>query len=742
MPGISIRNFANASGGVFYNGAVPYDSTGAILVNSGLAISAEGYGALPSATGAANYTAIQAALNAANAAGGGVVTLMTAGTYSMAGKLVIYSNTDFVCSDGVVIQSTAGTNLSMITNSALAAATSNITLTWSSGTALQINWTAHGRSVGDYVSVAGATPVAFNGVFRVKTVTDANTIQVDMYRDPTFIGHISATNGSAAISFQTAPSFSLAGYSLVSSDAATVYTISAHTKQTTSATLSGNYSGTTSTNFTRMFRAYKAPVAVSGSITAKACDVNINIINGRWNYNYTGGNNAAGQSPDRHAIVLGFIANSSVRGIVPYDGNKYLVNVGAVANVTIDSVFSPQHRSDIVKVYGPAYNAQVRNISGVSGDDGVSFQGIEPAGFIGYTFSNGDILNCSAENLEVEHSGGQGACTLYGSDEEIIDQIRVTNVVGFSSTAGNVVIGNGSGFIGRFGRVLIDKVGGTVTGATAAAVTLQSTGSGEASITVQGITAQAFYSFLAQSSPTVRELIIRDCTPRDLGAAGTPIRLNGIIAKRVSVEGCTFENLAATTSGYLISCEGTSSIGLLEVKKNFTPMEIFFLALDCALTDVVVDGNSSQGLSSHFVRVNSNCTGTPTIRIVNNTTNTLAAFNPNVSCDVFFSGNRFSGATNGVVRTGSTPTVPIRSAGNNLVSGTWVVVPSGTPVLTVYGWDITIDPAGLTGLATTNGQFCTSNNATAAKQGPAVRAFSINAWYALATGAAGVNTAI
>lgn len=32
MPGISIKNFANASGGVFYNGGVPYDANGALLV--------------------------------------------------------------------------------------------------------------------------------------------------------------------------------------------------------------------------------------------------------------------------------------------------------------------------------------------------------------------------------------------------------------------------------------------------------------------------------------------------------------------------------------------------------------------------------------------------------------------------------------------------------------------------------------------------------------------------------------
>lgn len=36
MSGVPIRNFTNASGGVFYNGGVPYDSSGALLVNGGI----------------------------------------------------------------------------------------------------------------------------------------------------------------------------------------------------------------------------------------------------------------------------------------------------------------------------------------------------------------------------------------------------------------------------------------------------------------------------------------------------------------------------------------------------------------------------------------------------------------------------------------------------------------------------------------------------------------------------------
>jgi hypothetical protein len=75
-------------------------------------------------------------------------------------------------------------------------------------------------------------------------------------------------------------------------------------------------------------------------------------------------------------------------------------------------------------------------------------------------------------------------------------------------------------------------------------------------------------------------------------------------------------------------------------------------------------------------------------------------------------GNTMAGMSYGVVRSGGTPTISLKSAGNNLASGAWIVVPSGTPVLSVYGFDISTDVGGITGLGkTTSGMYCFNSGA-------------------------------
>jgi len=293
--------------------------------------SAEASGAYPGQSGAENYRAIQAALTAA--ADGGTVSLTRPGTYEIDDTLVIEPNSKFALGEGVSIKMQGGINKSLLRNSAMYATPSAVTLTWTSGINLQINWTNHGLVVGDYVSLGNITPAAFNGVYRVKTVTDANTLQVNLYRDPTFIGRISVTNGSATITFQYAVPWTLAGYSVVVSGNAAVYTISAHTAQQATATITPVYAETTSTNFTRQFRCTKAPVAVSGTIQARKADTNIVVSGGMWDYNYTGGNSITTQNTDRHGFVLGHLADCTFKEFDFIDGNKYVVSVGAAAHV-------------------------------------------------------------------------------------------------------------------------------------------------------------------------------------------------------------------------------------------------------------------------------------------------------------------------------------------------------------------------------------------------------------------------
>jgi len=69
--------------------------------------SCESFGALPTANASQNVAAVQAALDAAHAAGGGTVKLDQPGTYEVDSTLRIYSYTDFLLGPGVVFKKVA-----------------------------------------------------------------------------------------------------------------------------------------------------------------------------------------------------------------------------------------------------------------------------------------------------------------------------------------------------------------------------------------------------------------------------------------------------------------------------------------------------------------------------------------------------------------------------------------------------------------------------------------------------------
>jgi len=145
------------------------------------------YGASPSKSAAQNVAAIQRAIDAANAAGGGEVTLTRAGTYLINAALVIYSNIRFQGAPGVILKQADSTNLAQFVTDAFStrASTTTVTISWTSGFTASVSWTAHGLSVGDYFWVQGATQGVYNQVFVVQAVTDANTVVIVLPYLPT-----------------------------------------------------------------------------------------------------------------------------------------------------------------------------------------------------------------------------------------------------------------------------------------------------------------------------------------------------------------------------------------------------------------------------------------------------------------------------------------------------------------------------------------------------------------------------
>lgn len=150
-------------------------------------ISAEDYGASPNASPIDNSTAINAALAAALRNGGGVVTLTIPGVFLLQNTLVIGSNTSLILAPGVTLRNASSPVNSyrpMLVSSNYSKAGATVTIT-SSGITCTVTWTAHGKAVGDWIAIAGASAeTGYIGVFRVATVPTANTLTYTAFEVP------------------------------------------------------------------------------------------------------------------------------------------------------------------------------------------------------------------------------------------------------------------------------------------------------------------------------------------------------------------------------------------------------------------------------------------------------------------------------------------------------------------------------------------------------------------------------
>jgi hypothetical protein len=132
---------------------------------------------------AINAENIQAALNI-----GGLVYLIGSGLGYISGRLVIKTQTHLVVSKNLqIIQAPTANGTNVLVNECVTRNWTSVTLNWSSGLTMTVNWTAHGKSVGDAVWVdgqAGTTDSAFMGVFPVLSITNANSFVVGLRRLP------------------------------------------------------------------------------------------------------------------------------------------------------------------------------------------------------------------------------------------------------------------------------------------------------------------------------------------------------------------------------------------------------------------------------------------------------------------------------------------------------------------------------------------------------------------------------
>lgn len=525
---------------------------------------------------AANTAALQAALDT-----GGLVSVDKPGDYYV-NRLTIRSNTRLVSAPGVHYI-LATTNSNMLVNAAYLASTTPVTVSWTSGATATVTWTGHNLIEGDYISLSGMLPSAFNGVFQVLSVTDPNNVVVELVRTP-----------------------------------------------------------------------FASP---TGSAVAKKADVNITIDGGTWDYNYP--TNSGTLDVNKHAIIIGHVAGLTARNIRGRHVQKFVFHVGAARDVFGENIGADDTSSDIVKNYGPLFNAHYRNINGKALDDVISFQTKEADVYAGYRWTYGDIINAGVDGVSASSEIAMVAA-VYGSTDEYMGGIALRNVGGKAGS-------NGIKLVSVFAGGKID------------------------SVSIENVSAVSNYQVHVEGSITIDRVMIN-------GQSFNPSATNAVAylqdstatVKSLQINGFVLNNALWTGSSYVASIGGvvdTFRIGAGTLVSGSTGRLVTLLA-GSACKKLTIDG-FRQETGDNMVVVASGVTNTPDISITNSDIKTTAVVNASSSANINLSGNRIESASNGVLRTGGTPTIKMHASGNTLVSGSWVAVPSGTPVISLSGADIT-----------------------------------------------------
>lgn len=463
------------------------------------------------------------------------------------------------------------------------------------------------------------------------------------------------------------------------------------------------------------------PTALNGSVKAKTADVHIKVdVQGSFDYNINASNNSALNALDRHAAIFGHVAFLDVN----FECNnavKYCLNIGAAVYVNFSSR-STVTNSDQVKIYGPV-NHVTGTVSGTSSDDFISIQTREPSAFASYIWTYGDCLDVHLKDLHCTKSSSFAGSivAIYTSPNEYIDDILIENVSGNVPGYSPVRI---QGFLDS-----ADATGGNI-----------------GKLKVSGVNARGIYQVKIDGKFTAEDLTFEHIEGSFTTlTAQLILALNPCIIKRLTINDIYHRDPTWPTSGAVmveVQCRVDELVvndpNVVFVNNNPTFIQ---LATANALVDVVRVEGGRIVAGSTVVRVQSNVTSNPLIEVVGLRSSCLAICNMSANSRVALSGGcRFDGASNGVLRADTTAVVTARSDGTNyLTSGSWFVAPSGTPTLTVYGWDISLDPIAVTQLTTTAGQYLNSTQA-GVEGGPSVRTPA--GWVALGTGASGVNTVI
>lgn len=547
----------------------------------------------------------------------GDISLTAEGTYLINDTILWQDDTTLYIGPGVTIKQAGGTNKSMFKASSIESTQYAVTLAWSAGLDCTVTWTGHGRSVGDFVWLAGATQSQYRGVFRVKTVTDANTIVVRLRLVPA--------------------------------------------------------------------------ASPTGTVTARVPNKNLRLVCDGWiDYNATG--NAGATGTNTHAVIFAGV-NCSVDGANFRDVKKYCLNLGAVLRPRVRNIYA-ETGSDIVKIYGPAFDVDVDGITGRCGDDAVSLQTKEPPTYAHYDWTSGDIITAKIRNVHVQQTS-TSVVVLYGTSTEFMTDVEVDSYSAAEPTVMPLRIENGFGLTGvRFGKIVIS--GAKRLDTTSAQPLCKVTANG----TIDHLVVEKF-DFSGNTADTAQFETGSSCEIDLLnirGFSGTISNNNYVCILSGTLRKVVIEDniLAATTfnTGRFVSIAAPTCRHVVVARNRFYQL------------DKAVDiGSGAQSGLALDVRDNDFDACYVGVAV-------------NQTCSVAISGNRGTFNTNGFLRTnGAAIVVDIHSDGTNRVDGgPWMSKAVGTETIKVRGLDFRAD---VTAVARVDGGVMYNTNAAAGTLGAA-----------------------
>lgn len=464
-----------------------------------------------------------------------------------------------------------------------------------------------------------------------------------------------------------------------------------------------------------------ASAGTGSQIKMRKADKNISVIV-LGSMNYDSSNQTATNSLNTMNVILSHVFNLEVTGTF-INAAKYNCLV-ACARKAYAHDMTFLGNSDGLHVTGPIIGMDVHRLEGRDGDN---ILGCGSGDYTAYLLSEGAVSGFKARQIvsrnNVTNPVRVWGTSAYSWDGEI-DGVygSCTNQNMFQLLSDTLVVPDGNSWIRN---LRLKDVRGD--GGTASLINLQAK-------TMDNIEVDGFEDF--STNTTTFSVAIGNST--------TPVTATNIVIKNGK------RAIASSTGGLIVVTASAATVSNLVVQDcvylptNGAASCVEIRDTVTKLTIVGGYGAGTSGQGSRLLNVTSVgvLTEVALADILSNKWDWIINYAPTTNLEVSVSNCTMGCNTNNPFRmTGAGGVMKVRSAGSRYPSVTQAFVRTSTGTFEAYGWDIPCDPASAV-MATTNGQFCNSTNATAAKQGMAVRAPSINAWYAIATGVAGVNTAI